>query len=363
MGAMVSRVIHAGRRGWLQTRERRILTSLRRGSQRLSQQYGDEPRWLGWGRPDRGIRPSSGLTYHSVRVIVCSVTRLIASEHALRALLLLSQRGRSLRASEVAKALGISYSGAEKALGILVADGLVDRLDRGYESVDTLRVREAIRFACAFLAPEAALAALVRGNEGVEFAGLDDCGVLVVLRRFAEPASEVRLREAAASLQQLSPGVEIELVTKERLREQLLDDLSPRRRAAGMRVLKGDIDRTFPDRSRHGDLDAEPLGRLHEGIRAPSGRMLRALAREYGLRRILAFGSATRADLRPDSDLDLLVELASGRHLSLTQRVGLNADADRLFGRDVDLLVAPVHRPSLAERIDRDGVVLYDAAR
>jgi hypothetical protein len=291
------------------------------------------------------------------------MTRLIASERALRALLLLSQGERRVRTSEVTKALGISYTGAEKALGILVADGLVDRSDRGYAPVDSLRMGEAIRFACAFLPAETALAALARGNEAVEFAGLDDRGVLIVLRRFAEPASEVRLRKAVATLQQLSPGIAIELVTKECLREQLLDDLSRRRRAAGMRILKGDIDRSFPDRSCHGDLDAMPLGRLNEGIRAPSGRSLQALAREYGLRRILAFGSATRADLRPDSDLDLLVELTSGRHLSLTKRVGLNADADQLFGRDVDLLVAPVRRASLAERIERDGVVLYDAAR
>jgi hypothetical protein len=130
-----------------------------------------------------------------------------------------------------------------------------------------------------------------------------------------------------------------------------------------MRVLKGDIDRSFPDRTRHGDFDSRPLGRLNDRVRAPSGRRLRVLAREYGLRRILAFGSSTRADFRPDSDIDLLVEPASGRHLSLTQRVSLNADVDELFGRDVDLLVAPVRRSSLAERIDRDGVTLYDATR
>ncbi len=37
------------------------------------------------------------------------------------------------------------------------------------------------------------------------------------------------------------------------------------------------------------------------------------------------------------------------------------AEADRLFGRDVDLLTPPIRRPSLAERIEREGVVLYDA--
>ncbi len=74
-----------------------------------------------------------------------------------------------------------------------------------------------------------------------------------------------------------------------------------------MRVLTGTIDRTFPDRTRRGDFEGRPLGRLNEGVRVPSGRRLRDLAREYGLRRILVFGSATRADFRPDSDVDLLV--------------------------------------------------------
>jgi predicted nucleotidyltransferase len=290
------------------------------------------------------------------------MTRLIASEHALRALLLLSQRGDSQR-SEVAEALDISYTGAEKALDILVADGLVGLSGRRFALVDSLRAREAIRFAFAFLPVEAGLAALTRGNEAVEFAGIDESGALIVLRRFAGPAVEHRLRDAVALLQQLSPDVDVQFATKEELREQLLDDLAPRRRAVGMRVLTGTVDLSFPDRTRHGDPDARPLGHLNEGIRAPSGRRLRALAREYGLRRILAFGSATRADLRPDSDLDLLVEPAPGHHLGLSERVSLNADAERLFGRDVDLLMAPVRRPSLTERIDRDGVVLYDAAR
>jgi hypothetical protein len=52
-----------------------------------------------------------------------------------------------------------------------------------------------------------------------------------------------------------------------------------------------------------------------------------------------------------------------GHHLGLDERVSLMADVERLFGRDVDLLTAPVRRASLAQRISRDGVVLYDTAR
>ena len=169
--------------------------------------------------------------------------------------------------------------------------------------------------------------------------------------------------EAVATLQQVQPDTRVDFMRKEDVREQLLSDLRPRRRAAGMRVLAGSVDRTFPDRTRHGDFEARPLGRLNEAVAAPSSRRLRELAREYRLSRILAFGSATRADFRPDSDIDLLVEPVPGRKLGLNERVGLMADAERLFGRDVDVLMAPVRRASLAQRISRDGVVLYDAAR
>lgn len=291
------------------------------------------------------------------------MSRLIASDNALRALLLLSQRAGGMRTSEVAEALEISYTGAEKALDILVADGLADSSERRHTRVVSPRAQEAVRLAVAFLATDVTLAALARGNEAVEFAGTDDQGSLVVFRRFSEPAAEGRMRETVATLQHLVADTNVEFVRKEDLRAQLLSDLAPRRRAAGMRVLAGTVDLTFPDRTRHGDFEARSLGRLNEAIATPSARRLRTLAREYGLRRILAFGSATRADFRPDSDIDLLVEPVPGHHLGLDDRIRLMADVELLFGRDVDLLTAPVRRSSLAQRISRDGVVLYDAAR
>lgn len=291
------------------------------------------------------------------------MSRLVSSDNALRALLLLSQCGGGMRASEVAAALAISYTGAEKAIDILVADGLAEASGRRYALAAAPRALEAVRFALAFLPAEVTLGALARGNEAVEFAGMDDQGSLVVFRRFSEPEAEGRMREAVATLRQVQPAAQVEFMRKEDVREQLLCDLRPRRRAVEMRVLAGSVDRTFPDRTRHGDFEARPLGRLNEAVATPSSRRLRALAREYRLSRILVFGSATRADFRPDSDIDLLVEPVPGRQLGLNERVGLMADAERLFDRDVDLLMAPVRRASLARRISRDGVVLYDAAR
>ncbi len=257
----------------------------------------------------------------------------------------------------------LSCTGAQKSLDILLADGLVVAPGPRHSFAPSPRSDAAVQFALAFLPVNLALAALARGNVAIEFTGIDKDGVLVVFRRFSDPAAESRAHTSIGVLVALHPEVRVEFARKEDLRQQLLEDLAPRRRASGMQVLAGSIDRTFPDRTRHGAFGAPSLGHLNRAITAPSGRRLRALAREYGLRRILAFGSATRADFRSDSDIDLLVEPLPGRRLGLSERVGLMADAEQLFGRDVDLVTAPVGRTSLANRITRDGVVLYDAAR
>ncbi len=291
------------------------------------------------------------------------MSRLVSSDLALRALLLLSQRDEGMRTMDVARALGASYSGAENSLDLLVEDGLVTADGPLLRLAASSRAAAAARFAVALLPAEEAIGALALGNESVEFAGADADGMLVVFRRFPEPAQEQRFRQAIAQLSEAHPDTHVEFAAKEDLREQLLTDLAPRRRAERMTALAGRVDRTFPNRTVHGDVDGQPLGRLNDGVHTPSTRRLRLLARRYGLRKITAFGSATRADFRPDSDLDLLVELAPGASLTLAERVSLIVDVERLFARDVDLLTAQPRRAAVAERISRDAVVLYDAAR
>jgi len=291
------------------------------------------------------------------------VPRLVASELALRSLLALSQRPTGLRTAELAAMLDAPFSSAERALEMLAEDGLIERSDRRARLADSPRAGEAVRFALSFLRPDTALETLARANAAVEFCGSDGESVLLVIRRFAEPADEARLDRAMEQVRMVHPDRRIELIAKADLREQLLDDLSPRRRAEAMRVLAGGVDRSFPDRTRHGELDAPRLGRLHPTLPAPSRRRLGDLARRHRLRRIWAFGSATRADFRPDSDVDLLVEPIPGYVPGLHDRVELTVEAEHLFGRDVDLLTAPVRRPSLAARIEQEAVILYDAAR
>jgi predicted nucleotidyltransferase/DNA-binding transcriptional ArsR family regulator len=290
------------------------------------------------------------------------MSRLVASEHGLRALVALSQRPEGLRPAEVAAILEVPFSSAERALRVLEDDGLVERRDRRFAPLADPRARAATCFALAIGEPIASLAVLARANRTVEFAGTDEEGAVLVIRRFAEPAGEALLRHTLADLGALHAAFRVELLDKSDLREQLLDDRAPRDRALRMRVLAGSVDRSFPDRTRHGDENAPLLRRLHAGIAVPSDRRLRALVRRHGLRRVVAFGSATRADFRPDSDLDLLVEPIPGHRLGLRQRAALAADAETLFERDVDLVAAGEVRPALAERIAREGVVLYGPA-
>ncbi len=290
------------------------------------------------------------------------MNRLIASDHALRLLPALAQRLDGLRPVDVAAILDIPFSSAERALGVLSDDGLVKHRDRRIFLADTARATVAVRFALASLEADDALGVLARANRAVEFCGIDEAGAILVIRRFSEPADEARLRRATRDLLGFHPGRRIEFAAKSDLREQLLDDLTPRERAKGMHVLSGSIDRTFPDRTRHGDVAAPQLGRLHEHVLVPSRRRLRDLARRHGLRRIVAFGSATRTDFRSDSDLDLLVEPTPGRRLGLHQRAAFMAEAEEMFGRDVDLVAHGEARPSLADRIEQEGVVLLGPA-
>ncbi len=290
------------------------------------------------------------------------MSRLVASLHGLRALVAQSQRPAGLRPAETAAILEISHSSAERALAVLEDDGFVARRGPRFVLEADARSAAAVRFALATLLPIDALGVIARANPAVEFAGSDGEGTVLVVRRFAQVSDEAALLRTVDALRDLRPGLAVVLLDKSSLRERLLDDTRPRERALGMHVLAGSVDRSFPDRTRHGDEGAALLRRLHDGVAIPSGRRLRALARRHALRRVVAFGSATRADFRPDSDLDLMVEPAPGRSFGLRQRVDLLADAETLFGRDVDIVAAGDVHPPLAERIAREGVVLHGPA-
>jgi hypothetical protein len=72
-----------------------------------------------------------------------------------------------------------------------------------------------------------------------------------------------------------------------------------------------------------------------EALQAKRQEILR-IAAQHGARSIRLFGSVARGDSRPDSDVDLLVEMEPGR--SLLDIGALLMELQQLLGRRVDIV-------------------------
>ena len=86
----------------------------------------------------------------------------------------------------------------------------------------------------------------------------------------------------------------------------------------------------------------------------------RVLACEPGVSYALVFGSAARATLRPDSDVDVAIELRSGAPRDVLALGTLAARLESAAGRRIDLVLLDEAPPPLAYRIFRDGRILVD---
>ena len=73
------------------------------------------------------------------------------------------------------------------------------------------------------------------------------------------------------------------------------------------------------------------------------------LAEKYGVKIVGVFGSYIRQEQRPDSDLDLLIELDRPPRISLIGLVELEHELSQLLGVKVDLAI----KTNLKKRIGR----------
>lgn len=88
---------------------------------------------------------------------------------------------------------------------------------------------------------------------------------------------------------------------------------------------------------------------------------LRTLCRDYGVRRLALFGSATRSDFTPESDIDVLVEFEPGTRTGL-RLFELEASLAELLGRRVDLSTPGFLGASFRSRVLQEARDLYVAA-
>lgn len=98
---------------------------------------------------------------------------------------------------------------------------------------------------------------------------------------------------------------------------------------------------------------------LHLGDVEVDEARLADLCRQYQVRELSLFGSAARGEMRPDSDIDLLVEFLPTAEVGLVEHAGLMLDLERLLGRKVDLVSKNGLKPRIRQGVLTDAQLIY----
>ena len=80
------------------------------------------------------------------------------------------------------------------------------------------------------------------------------------------------------------------------------------------------------------------------------------MAQSHGAQSVRIFGSVAKSSARPDSDLDLLVQLAPG--YSLLDIVAIKQDLEDLLDGDVDVVTEAALSPYMREQVLREATTL-----
>ena len=107
------------------------------------------------------------------------------------------------------------------------------------------------------------------------------------------------------------------------------------------------------------EYTVEPTGRLPE----TDLKALGAICRKYGIKKLSLFGSAARGELRPDSDVDLLVEFKPTSKTTLFDYARMQDDFSPLFGNRPIQIASPgiLKNPYRRQTILPDLKTLYEA--
>lgn len=90
-------------------------------------------------------------------------------------------------------------------------------------------------------------------------------------------------------------------------------------------------------------------------------RKLEELCRRYRVRELSVFGSAARGEMRPDSDVDLLVEFLPDAGIDLIDHAGMMLELSQLLGRNVDLVSKKGLKPLIRASVLQEARLLYAA--
>jgi len=91
------------------------------------------------------------------------------------------------------------------------------------------------------------------------------------------------------------------------------------------------------------------------------GASLAEVCRRYGVKELSLFGSSVRAEMRPESDIDIMVEFEPGARIGLIKFEFLVEELTALAGRRVDLVTKRGLKPWVRPEVLRDARVIYAA--
>ena len=86
-----------------------------------------------------------------------------------------------------------------------------------------------------------------------------------------------------------------------------------------------------------------------------------ASCRRHQVSELSLFGSAARGEMRPDSDIDLLVDFLPGARPGLLGVSAMMRELTALLGRRVDLAVKPALKPLIRAEVLAGARLIYAA--
>ena len=91
-------------------------------------------------------------------------------------------------------------------------------------------------------------------------------------------------------------------------------------------------------------------------------RQIADFCSRHHVRKLSLFGSVLRSDFRPDSDVDVLVELEPGYPIGFIRLAGMEIELSTILGRRADMRTAPELSRYFRDEVLATAEVQYAAA-